>query len=279
VIDAHPEAFGDGLSVISRLTEGRVYVCTGSATSLPPFVRDDITVARFSGPHPAGLVGTHIALLAPLAPGKSVWHLGYQDVIAIGKLSRSGRPWVERIIALGGPMVRSPRLLRTRLGANTRDLTGGELDDGDCRIVAGSVLSGRTASGPADHLGRYHLQLSALADERTSARGRERRRHGSTFYRPPWPIDGPRALTTCLHGRLRAMLPFPSFDRVVPLDILVSPLLRALLVGDCEAAEALGCCELEEEDLALCTFLCPSKNEYGQFLRSALTEIEARESS
>jgi Na+-transporting NADH:ubiquinone oxidoreductase subunit A len=70
------------------------------------------------------------------------------------------------------------------------------------------------------------------------------------------------------------MLPMRVFDRVMPLDILPSPLLRALLVRDSDRAQALGCLELDEEDLALCSFVCPAKNDYGTALRINLDRIE-----
>jgi Na+-transporting NADH:ubiquinone oxidoreductase subunit A len=83
-----------------------------------------------------------------------------------------------------------------------------------------------------------------------------------------------RAFTTALNGRPTALVPIDGFERVMALDILPVPLFRALLVGDTDMASALGCLELDEEDLALPTFLCPGKQDYGTFLRSALDAIE-----
>ena len=70
------------------------------------------------------------------------------------------------------------------------------------------------------------------------------------------------------------MVPIGNFEKVMPLDILPTPLLKALIVHDTETAKALGCLELEEEDLALCSFVCCSKYEYGSFLRETLDLIE-----
>jgi Na+-transporting NADH:ubiquinone oxidoreductase subunit A len=50
--------------------------------------------------------------------------------------------------------------------------------------------------------------------------------------------------------------------------------LKALVTKDLERAEQLGALELDEEDLALCTFVCPSKNEYGPALREVLAAME-----
>jgi Na+-transporting NADH:ubiquinone oxidoreductase subunit A len=70
------------------------------------------------------------------------------------------------------------------------------------------------------------------------------------------------------------MVPIGSYERVMPLDVLITPLLKALLVGDSETARLLGCLELEEEDLALCSFVCCSKYEFGPALRDMLASIE-----
>jgi Na+-transporting NADH:ubiquinone oxidoreductase subunit A len=225
------------------------------------------------------LVGTHIHFLDPVGASKTVWHLGYQDVIAIGKLFTTGKIWTERIVALGGPLLRDPRLLRTRLGADLDDLTRGEWDGPGARIISGSVLSGRTARMPENHLGRYHAQVSILAEPRPSPQGVAPVPAGGLFssYRlSVHRMTGKRdfAFTTQLHGRPTAMLPFGQYEAVMPLDILPTQLLRALLVGDTDTAQALGCLELVEEDLALCTFVCPSKLDFGALLREALDRIE-----
>jgi len=207
-----------------------------------------------------------------------VWHVGYQDVAAIGHLLATGRIDVGRVIALAGPGVARPRLLRTRLGAATDELVAGELAPGAQRVVSGSVLDGRTAAGEATgYLGRYHLQVSALPEGNRReflgwlAPGREK--HSLTgvvlgaFARRALP------LTTTTNGSPRAMVPIGTYERVMPLDLLPTFLLRALITGDDEQAEALGCLELDEEDLALCTYVCPGKYEYGPLLRGALERI------
>ena len=234
---------------------------------------------EFSGPHPAGLVGTHIHFLEPVSETKTVWHIGYQDVMAIARQFATGRLSTARVVALGGPLARSPRLLRTRLGASINDLVAGELKPSRMRIISGSVLSGRRAVGPIAWLGRYHTQVSALPE------GSEREflswmRPGAQKYSAIRAYAGHLLrrgdfnLTTSQNGSPRAMVSIGSFERVMPLDILATPLLKALLVKDTESARELGCLELDEEDLALCTFVCNGKYEYGPFLRESLNEIE-----
>ena len=272
-----------GLLALARLTEGRIFVCTNGATrvDLPGGPGSDrFRLEQFLGPHPAGTVGLHIHRLDPVDRNKKVWHLGFQDAIGIGKLFESGNLHVERIVSLAGPAVHHPRLLRTRLGASTDDIVEGELMEGENRVISGSVLSGRRASGEIlGYLGRYDQQISVLRE------GREREFFG-------WLEPGldkfstvnafvskmiPRkrfAFTTSTQGSRRAIVPIGMYERVMPLDLMPTHLLRALLMRDVERSEELGCLELDEEDLALCTFVDPGKNDFGPCLRDVLTMIE-----
>ena len=279
IILAQREAFNAGLTVLTRLTDGKVHVCQGSGGKLGGHPLGQVTFNQFTGPHPAGLVGTHIHFLEPVSLHKQVWHLNYQDVIAYGKLFLDGVLWTERIIALGGPQVKNPRLLRTCLGADLDAMLVGELHEGENRILSGSVLNGTQASGPHAFLGRFHLQVSALKEGREKellgwvAPGRDkfsitRTTLGHFFKKKLF------NLSTDMHGGERAMVPIGNYERVMPLDILPTMLLRDLLAGDTDSAQALGCLELDEEDLALCTYVCPGKYEYGPVLRRVLTQIE-----
>ncbi len=276
VLRGREDDFARGLTILSKLTDGPVYVCKASGASIPA---DGAEVVEFAGPHPAGLPGTHIHFLDPVGPAKTVWYIGYQDVVACGKLFATGSLWTERVVALGGPQVEQPRLLRTRQGACLSELTAGQLKPGENRVIAGSVLAGRVASGPLDFLGRYHAQVSVLAE------GREREFLGwqkpgvdkfsiknvfASKLLPSRIFD----FTTSTEGSDRAMVPIGSYEQVMPLDILATFLLRALIVEDTDRAQALGCLELDEEDLGLCTFACPGKYEYGPILRQNLARIE-----
>jgi Na+-transporting NADH:ubiquinone oxidoreductase subunit A len=279
MIGAHREQFAVGLDVLARLTTGPVYVCTAPNADVPVGNDPRLSVQAFDGPHPAGLPGTHIHFLDPVGTRKKVWYIGYQDVIAIGELFTTGRLWNERVIALGGPGVRRPRLLRTVLGASTAELTDGELHEGEQRVISGSVFSGTTAAGPEAYLGRYHSQISVLPE------GRQREMLGWLFtggtkhsvfpaFPSRWVRERPHVFTTSTNGSPRGMVPIGTYEAVMPHDILPTPLLRALLVGDLDGAIKLGCLELDEDDIALCTYACPAKYEYGPVLRDVLTIIE-----
>lgn len=278
VIAAKQERFAEGLEIVSKLTDGSVYLCTAVNSGIACPDGQQFKHAEFSGPHPAGLVGTHIHFLDPVSEDKIVWHIGYQDVIAIGELFATGRLPVERVIALGGPKVKNPRLIATRFGANTNDLVRGELVEGNVRVVSGSVLNGHRAVDWAAYLGRYEFQITVL-QEGTPREFLSFLRPGSGKFSAARAFTGKLFgkklhFTTSQNGSPRAMVSTGSFEQVMPLDILPTPLLKALLVRDTDGARDLGCLELDEEDLALCSFVCNGKYSYGPHLRKNLHEIE-----
>lgn len=279
IIAAAAQDFANGLRVLSRLTDRTVHVCKAAGANVPSESAANIAVHEFSGPHPAGLSGTHIHFIDPVGANKTVWTINYQDVIAIGRLFTTGRLNTERVVALGGSQVQKPRLIRTVSGANLSQLTAGELVQADNRVISGSVLNGAVAKGPHDYLGRFHNQVSVIEE------GREKE-----FFGWIAPQAGKYSITrttlghflksklfnftTAVNGGDRAMVPIGTYERVMPLDILPTLLLRDLIVGDSDSAQALGCLELDEEDLALCSFVCPGKYEYAPLLRKVLDTIE-----
>ncbi|MFK7823843.1 MAG: Na(+)-translocating NADH-quinone reductase subunit A [Oligoflexales bacterium] len=280
VIEAHMKDFENGLKTIEHLTDGVVYLCHDPHTYLPKELPKKLKVNTFSGVHPAGLVGTHIHFLEPVSERKTVWHISYQDVIGIGKLFTTGKLWSKRVISLGGPMVKNPSLYEVPLGANTDDLCKDLVEDAELRVVSGSLFSGHHAQGPLSFLGRYHLQVCVLEE------GRERELLGwqmpgfdkysvkNAFFSKLLPGGRRFPFTTSTGGSVRAMVPVGSYEKVMPLDVEPTFLLRSLLSKDTEQAALLGALELDEEDLGLCTFVCPGKVEYGPMLREILTTIE-----
>ena len=277
LIAEQAEAFTQGLQVLTRLA--KVFLCKAEGVSLPGEQLAQVQSESFSGPHPAGLAGTHIHFLDPVSISKSVWSIGYQDVIAIGKLFTTGKLWVKRVVALSGPVVDKPRLLRTRLGANLEELTAGELAADYHRVVSGSVLGGRTARGAFAFLGRYHQQVSCLheGDERELMhylRAGVNKHSVLNIFVSKLNKAKQFAFDTSTNGSPRAMVPVGNYEEVMPLDILATQLLRSLIVGDTEMVQKLGGLELDEEDLALCSYVCAGKYEYGPILRDNLSRIE-----
>jgi Na+-transporting NADH:ubiquinone oxidoreductase subunit A len=279
ILKGQERDFANGAYIISLLTDKKIFICKSPGTEVPLIDRQNIVVEEFTGPHPAGNVGTHIHYLDPVSRHKTVWHIGLQDVIAIGKLFSTGKVHTERIISLAGPSVIKPRLLKTRIGASTEEILGNELKDGENRVISGSVLSGFAAYGTLGFLGRYHQQISVIPEFR--------KREFFGWLNPginhfstknillSGLIPGRQFnFNTTTYGEERAILPSGGYEKVMPLDIESLALLRALAVNDIDDAEALGCLELDEEDLALCAFVCPSKLEFGPMLRRNLTMIE-----
>ena len=280
IIKERANDFQNGLSVISRLTDGSVYLCKATRADISAG-NSGADVAEFSGPHPAGLPSTHIHKLDPVNAEKFVWHLDYQAVMAIGALFTTGKLNVERVVALAGPSVKNPRLVRARVGACTDELVAGELQDGENRVISGSILYGHKAADWAAYLGCYNNQVSVLKE------GRDRELFG-------WIVAGRNKysamnvytssvdkkfgrkfpLTTDKNGSDRAIVPVGVYETVMPLDILSTPLLKALVIGDTDQAQQLGCLELNEEDVALFTFVDPGKHDFAPVLRANLTKIE-----
>ncbi|MEM9971610.1 MAG: Na(+)-translocating NADH-quinone reductase subunit A [Pseudomonadota bacterium] len=273
------DAFETGLRAISKLTEGKTYVCQEVGKDLPLVGAENIEYAAFKGPHPAGLPGTHIHFLAPPSAENVVWTIWYQDVIAIGRLLQTGTVDPERVIALTGPLCAEPRLVRTVAGASMVDLLEGEHDGSvPVRMIAGSVLSGRAGEGPSAYVGRYDRQITLIEeDHKQIPMGWIRPMFSKYAFQPVLGSAISKrlyALTSNLNGGRRAMVPLGTFEQLMPQDFLPTQLLRALLVMDTDTAQALGALELDEEDLGLVGFACPAKYEYGMALRDCLTKIE-----
>lgn len=279
IIRDNAEAFAKGVEAVSLLTEGTTYLCQAFDANLPGSDFKAVETAEFSGPHPSGLAGTHIHFLNPPVGDEQVWTIGYNDVIAIGRLLMTGRYDPSIVIALTGPMCSDPRVVRTIAGASLEDLTANDRNsDTAVRMISGSVLSGAAGEGPSAYLGRYARQVTLIEEDR--------KQHTLGWIRPMidkyavQPVLGSALskakfpLTSNLNGGRRAMVPLGTFEELMPQDYLPTQLLRALLVMDTDAAQELGVMELAEEDLGLVGFACPAKYEYAEALRDCLAKIE-----
>jgi Na+-transporting NADH:ubiquinone oxidoreductase subunit A len=275
--EAHLQA---GLLVLQQLTEGRVFLCTGGNEDWSDCEVPGVQREAFEGPHPAGNAGTHIHTLYPVSNERLAWHVGAQDVADIGQLFLTGKRPSQRVIALGGPAAREPKLLRVTQGADLSEVLEGELAASEPRVLNGSALDGRTAGlgEPSGFLSRYANQVTVLEDQI------QRELLGWAL-----PVSGRFTLTNTVldkffrrrfnfntdsNGSLRAIVPIGSYEEVMPLDVLPTQLIKALSAGDVELAEKLGVLELVEEDLALCQFVDPCKVPMTEWLRAMLTSIE-----
>ncbi|MCH9698279.1 MAG: Na(+)-translocating NADH-quinone reductase subunit A [Gammaproteobacteria bacterium] len=287
IINERIDDFVNGLKVISQLTSGKLFVCKDPGVLLKVHQSPQVDVVEFNGPHPAGVAGTHIHYLDPVNASKKVWHIGYQAVLAIGALFTTGKINPERVIALAGPELKHPRLLRTLAGASTEDLVADEInipkDDSKyiSRVISGSPLHGFRAVAWAAFVGHYHNQVTVLQDQKIqeffgwiNPTANKFSNLNVTLSSLPKNKGKTFRMNTSSNGSPRAIVPIGVYESVVPLDLHPTPLIKALVVGDTDMATQLGCLELDEEDLALCTFADPGKHDFGPVLRTNLTQIE-----
>ena len=281
IIDIEKENFEFGIIVLKKLVDCHIHISVEDKSKLLLEECEQLKIHEFSGPHPAGLVGTQMHFISPASLSNINWTIGYQDVTAIGKLFKTGKLSVDRYISLAGPQVIEPTYLKTRLGACTDELTAGELTQRENRVISGSVISGREAIGPYAYLGRYHNQISVVAEPNSKDR---------EFMN--WLTPGPRKFSkiplflssilpkksfkfkALMNGSDRPILPIGVYEEVLPLNVLPAMLLRNVVLMDTEKIQALGGLELDEEDLSLCSYVCPGKYDFGSLLRAGLNKIE-----
>ena len=278
----HIEDFNFGLEVISHIPKNCVHISTSIDNNLSKITSDKIRYHEFEGLHPVGLVGTQIHRISPVSINKTVWTINYQDVAMIGKLFKSGSIDASRTVALCGPQVEDPCLVKTEIGASISEITSGNTLDGNNRFISGSVLCGREANSYTNYLGRYNAQVSVLREVEKEDR------EFLNFLRPGLQKHSVLPVfltklkekllklnyTTAMNGADRAIVPIGIFEDIFPFNIMITQLLKSIVIGDTELAQKLGILELDEEDLALCTYACPSKYDYGSLLREMLTKIE-----
>ena len=281
IVNLRLEDFNFGISVLKRLVDCPIHISVSENSSLEIIDDEQVKKHRFSGPHPAGLVGTHMHYISPASLTNVNWTIGYQDLMAIGSLFKTGYVSTERVIALSGPQVNEPRYIKTRLGACTDELTAGELTQRENRVISGSVISGREAIGSYAYLGRYHNQISVIAEPNSKDR---------EFMN--WLTPGPRKFSkiplflsslfpkkifkfkALMNGSDRPIVPIGVYEEVLPLNMLPAMLLRNVVLMDTEKIQDLGGLELDEEDLSLCSYVCPGKYDFGSLLRAGLNKIE-----
>ncbi len=278
IIKQHKDDFLLGLKMVQRLAP-TTYLCTDGNPEIPGRDIGGIIHSEFHGPHPAGLPSTHIHFLDPVHQKKTAWYIGYPDVIAVGHLFRTGRLMTERIVSLAGPAIDNPRLIRTQTGANLSDLCPQQAADRNIRLLSGSVLNGREFNEAHSFLGKYHHQICALheGDGRGLFSwlmpGRDRYSTKRLFF-SAFMNKKSFAMSTAAWGGRRVIFPLGVYEEVMPMDFVITSLLKSLATDDIEKAVSLGVIELVEEDLALCSFVCPGKNDFGPMLRAMLTRID-----
>ena len=275
------EDFQWGVNVLKQLTEGKVHLnLDGRYPSVRTLVGiKGVEINRFKGPHPAGNVGIQIHKLDPINKGEVVWVVKPQDVVAMGRLFKTGKYDPSMIVALTGSRVEKPVYLKTIRGSAVAPLLEGHLKEGENRVISGNVLDGLRIDPEKGHVGFFSSQLTVIPEGNQHELfgwlkpGLKKlsvsRSFASTWLAPHRKHD----IDTNYHGGERAFVMTGEYEKVLPMDIYPMQLLKAILVNDIDKMEQLGIYEVEEEDLALCEFVCTSKTPVTKILRDGLRAL------
>ena len=275
------EAFNKGLEIISYLPKEGTHVGIAEDNNLNLYKSENINYHTFSGPHPIGLVGTQIHKISPATLKNQIWTIGYQELIKIGKTVLTGYQSNEKYISISGPQVFNPEIVLTNFGACVEELIAGKLIEDDNRLISGSVLCGHICEGPLAYISNFSNQLTVIREVNQDDREflnwlrPEIKKHSSLRMFLASAIKNYKYnLTSALNGGFRAIVPVGIYEDIFPMNLMITQLLKAIVTEDTELAQSLGVLELDEEDLALCTYSCPSKYDYGLILRNILEKIE-----
>ena len=281
LIKGQEKYFQAGLEVLKHLTTGTVNIgINGDAEVAPVFSQaKNVTINRFSGKHPAGNVGVHIHHVDPIGKGDIVWTTTPVGVVQIGKLFVEGIYDTSRIIALVGSEVKSPQYYRTYTGACINRIIAGNIKTGNVRYISGNVLTGEKIEADG-YLGFYSNMLTVIPEGdyydflgwiKPSSRPSFHRAFGLLAFLNP---KKEFVVDTNTLGEERAFVQTGVFEKVTPMDILPTHLLKAIMAEDYDEMEALGIYEVIEEDLALCEFIDVSKHDVQAILREGLTLMQ-----
>ncbi len=276
IVEGEAAAFQAGIDALRKLTAGKIHLnIHATETKSPVYLQaKGVELNKISGPHPAGNPGIQIHHIDPIKKGERVWVINPQEVIIIGRLFLSGKYDARRIVNTTGSEFTSRRYYRTITGANVSGMTEGKLAPGKVRVISGNVLTGSRISADG-HLGFFDTQLTAIPE------GDDLEFLGwllPSYPRPdistsfPWTFQKNREfkVNTNTHGEQRAFVVTGQYEKVLPMDILPTYLLKSILYKDIDEMEALGIYEIAEEDLALCEFVCTSKIPVQQIVREGL---------
>ncbi len=278
-VDIHPilernkEAFQLGLTALSKLTSGEVFLTLKEAIDF-----EDVQVQTIAGPHPSGNVGIQIHHIKPLKPNEVIWTMNAQHVITLGRLFESGIYDPKIIVSIGGSGADKPDFAKALMGTKIESFLDNQSSNKPVRIISGDVLTGHTVERH-DFIGFYDSSITIIDDKVDRpflgmlSPGSSKTKYSltntfltltNTFFN----------FTTSQNGEKRAMVPINAWEKVLPMDILPNPLYRAILAQDVEEMEQLGIWECDDEDFALCSFACPSKIDVGKVIRDGLDLLE-----
>jgi len=284
ILDGSEKEFQTGIDALAKLTSGKVHLGLNADVPAGRVLSSvkGVEITKYSGPHPAGVVGVQIAQLDPINKGETVWTITPEHVVIIGRLFLTGKFDARINIALTGSELTDRKYHSTVIGAAVKPFLNGNISEGPNRIISGNVLTGTKISDEG-YLGFYDRQLTVLRE------GIEPELFGwlipkpdkfsisralpSFFMRQAEKFTGQSVaydLDTNSHGEKRAFVVSGQYEQVFPFDIFPVQLLKAIMTNDIELMENLGIYEVVEEDFALCEVVCTSKIPVQETVRRGL---------
>lgn len=272
------EVLEKGVAALSMLTEGKVYIGRRHGSAIPE-LRGAVTV-DFSGPHPSGNAGVQIAAIAPVDKGDVVWTLDLTTLYRIGRLMTDGRVDPTAYVAVTGPEVSNPSIVRSIVGAPVPDIIAGKLAPADHRrrIISGNVFTGQAVGTDPEGdcwLHYPYRQVTVIAEgddvdefmgwaSMAPAKMSTSRSFPGHFLRRAFRPDAR------LNGGRRAIIMSGQYDAMIPMDIMPEYLIKAILARDIDAMEKLGIYEVAPEDFAAAEYADTSKLPLQQIVRDGL---------
>ncbi|KAA2215935.1 Na(+)-translocating NADH-quinone reductase subunit A [Maribacter flavus] len=280
VLKGKEEELQTAITALGKLTPGKIHVSVGASGNSPLSGLKGIELHTVSGPHPAGLVGTQINKIDPINKGELVWTVSPQDLVIIGEYLNTGKFNAERIVALAGSSVKSPKYYSTKIGAEISTfLYASGVNDENFRVINGDVLTG-SKSAPDGHLGFYNNTVTVIPEgndyelfgwnKPVFNKVSTTRALTFSWLQPKKKYD----LTTNTNGEHRAFVVTGQYEEVFPMDIYPLQLLKACMVKDLDEMEQLGLYEVAPEDFSLTEFICISKQPHQKIIREGLDLLQ-----
>jgi Na+-transporting NADH:ubiquinone oxidoreductase subunit A len=271
-----------GIDVLKKLTSGLIHLNINADAEVSQIFAHTkkVQINKFSGPHPSGNVGVQIHHIDPINKGDVVWTINPFGVIQIGKLFLEGVYDASKTVAIAGSEVKNPQYFKTYTGASIKKLIADNIKGENVRYVSGNVLTGEKIEADG-HLGYFDNLLTVLPEGDyyelfgwilpTTKKLSFQRTFGLLSFLNP---KKEYVIDTNAKGEPRAFVQTGVFEKVTPMDILPTYLLKAILAEDFDDMEGLGIYEIIEEDLALCEFVDVSKHDVQSIVREGLDLIQ-----
>jgi Na+-transporting NADH:ubiquinone oxidoreductase subunit A len=281
-IAGYENEFAIGLKALAKIVDGPIHLVYRNNTTCKAF-SEAIGVQKHTaeGPHPVANPSLHIQKIDPIrSVDDVVWTVTAYDVMAIGYLLTRGKCLVEKTISIAGPGVLPDRTgyFKVRLGSPISALISGRIPRKSLRLISGDPLMGKKVTTD-DFLGyddtvftvipenteREFLHFMGLGHDKYSFSKAYLSGHLNNKKRE-YPF------TTNQHGEHRPFIDSTLYDQVMPLDVPTMLLVKAVMAEDFDLAETLGLLEVDSEDFALPTFVCPSKMEMTDIVKTGLKQ-------